>query len=498
MQKKRDLVFRSSPFNEAKYKALLEGLEAVEIKLSELNNENWTFRFDSEFFKKHYLKNIQQIKKFEKGYIKLNEAIIHISGGATPLGAEYQTEGVPFLRVQNIMQNYFNLNDIVYLSTKQDEEIKRSRLKEKDVLLTITGVSYGKSATVTKELENANINQHSVKISLNSKLNPYFLSTFFNSRYGKLQSDKNVVGVTRPALDYQVIRNFAIPSLSRTFQDRIEKLIITSEKTVNQSQQNYTQAENLLLETLGLKDFKPSTECVNIKRFKDSYLLTGRLDAEYYQVKYEEIVEKIEESNYEKLIGLVNIKKSIEPGSNAYSDKGLPFLRVADYNKFGISEPQKCLSDLYIKENVEKLSDLKPKAETILFSKDGSVGTAYMLREDKNLITSGAILHLTIKNKEQVLPEYLTLVLNSQLVQMQAERDAGGSIILHWRVGEIENVIIPIIDFNIQQQISEKIEESFRLKKQSEALLELAKMGVEMAIEDGEEKALDYIERELQ
>ncbi|MCD4745661.1 MAG: restriction endonuclease subunit S, partial [Bacteroidales bacterium] len=200
---------------------------------------------------------------------------------------------------------------------------------------------------------------------------------------------------------------------------------------------------------------------------------------------------------YARLADLVNIKKSIEPGSNAYSDEGLPFLRVADYNKFGISEPQKCLSDSYTKENAEKLSELKPKAETILFSKDGSVGTAYMLKENMNLITSGAVLHLTVKNKEQVLPEYLTLVLNSQLVQMQAERDAGGSIILHWRVGEIENVIIPIIDLNIQQQISNKIEESFRLKKQSEQLLELAKTAVEKAIEEDEGNAMRFIEDEM-
>jgi restriction endonuclease S subunit len=68
-----------------------------------------------------------------------------------------------------------------------------------------------------------------------------------------------------------------------------------------------------------------------------------------------------------------------------------------------------------------------------------------------DLIISGAILHLTIKNKERILPDYITLVLNSKVVQMQAERDAGSSIILHWRINEIENVVIPIVDYNAQQ-----------------------------------------------
>ena len=76
---------------------------------------------------------------------------------------------------------------------------------------------------------------------------------------------------------------------------------------------------------------------------------------------------------------------------------------------------------------------------------------------------------------------------------MQAERDAGGSIILHWRVSEIENVVVPIIDYAKQEKIAELIEESFSLKKQSEHLLEVAKKAVEIAIEENEETAMNYI-----
>ena len=132
---------------------------------------------------------------------------------------------------------------------------------------------------------------------------------------------------------------------------------------------------------------------------------------------------------------------------------------------------------------------------TSLFSKDGSVGIAYHLRQDYNGITSGAILHLTVRDENRVIPEYLTLALNSKIVQMQAERDAGGSIILHWRSSEIENVVVPIVDYEKQQQIANLIEESFALKKQSENLLEVAKKAVEIAIEENEEVAMKYIEK---
>ncbi|MDP2229442.1 restriction endonuclease subunit S [Methylotenera sp.] len=193
-----------------------------------------------------------------------------------------------------------------------------------------------------------------------------------------------------------------------------------------------------------------------------------------------------------KLVDVVKIKKSIEPGSDAYEDEGLPFIRVSDYSKHGLTTPDKCLSDAYVLDNQALLESLKPKANTVLFSKDGSVGTAYLLREDLHGVTSGAILHLSLK-RDDVLPEYLTLVLNSQLVQMQAERDAGGSIILHWRVGEIENVILPIIDLTTQTNISQLVHTSFTLKAQSEHLLNVAKRAVEMAIELDEASAMAWI-----
>ncbi|WP_202966397.1 restriction endonuclease subunit S [Treponema endosymbiont of Eucomonympha sp.] len=473
----------NSPFDEATYKALLEGLEIAEISLNELKSENQTFRFDSEYLKKEYLLNIQNLKSFPSGYIRLNNAIKYMSGGATPLGAEYQeNEEISFLRVQNIMQNYFNLDDVVYISQKQDEEIKRSRLEENDVLLTITG-SYGKSTVVPLSLVGANINQHSVKITLNSNINPYFLSTFLNSKQGKLQSDKNIVGVTRPALDYEVIRNFLIPILPQSFQFDIQSMILKSKELSDHSQSLYRQAESLLLQEIGLQDFAPSSEKCNIKSFKESFGATGRLDAEYYQRKYEDIIAKVKAQHYDLLGDLVTIKKSIEPGSNAYSDTGIPFVRVADYNQFGISSPDIFLSEKFCKENAELLKTLYPQKGTILFSKDGSVGTAYMLREDMRAITSGALLHLTVKDTKKVLPGYLTLVLNTTLVKHLAERDAGGSIILHWRIDEIKQVVIPIIAYDIQQQIAALIAESFRLREESERLLEQAKAAVEQEIE---------------
>ena len=119
------------------------------------------------------------------------------------------------------------------------------------------------------------------------------------------------------------------------------------------------------------------------------------------------------------------------------------------------------------------------------------------ISENKKIITSGALLHLTVKDKRTVLPDYLTLVLNSNIVQMQAERDSNGAIIQHWKPSEIENVVVPVLEMEQQKKIVELVQKSFALRKQSKQLLEDAKSAVEMAIEQGEKTALTWLNQRM-
>ncbi len=79
---------------------------------------------------------------------------------------------------------------------------------------------------------------------------------------------------------------------------------------------------------------------------------------------------------------------------------------------------------------------------------------------------------------------------------MQAERDVGGSIILHWRTREIEQVLIPVIEMEKQKEIAALIQQSFMLKAESKKLLDAAKRAVEIAIEQDEQTAIDFLEKE--
>lgn len=234
----------------------------------------------------------------------------------------------------------------------------------------------------------------------------------------------------------------------------------------------------LLLKELGVMDNTQDQQraVVTVKRFSLSFLVSGRLDAEYYQPKYDYLDMQLATIPTKRLGEVVKIQKSIEPGSEAYQEEGVPFVRVADLSKFGLDSPSVCL------DRKAFATALRPKKDTILLSKDGSVGIACKMDEDADVITSGAILHLSVKDKD-VLPDYLTLLLNSPIVRMQAERDAGGSIIQHWKPSEIAQVVIPILPAYIQKELSERVSKSFALRKESKVLLDEAKLMVEQAIE---------------
>ena len=186
----------------------------------------------------------------------------------------------------------------------------------------------------------------------------------------------------------------------------------------------------------------------------------------------------------------MHISKSIEPGSEYYGDEGVPFIRVSDVSKTGIAAP----SIRIPVTTVPSIETLYPKKDTILFSKDGSVGIAYKVEADMEAVTSGALLHLRVKDPAEVLPDYLALVLNSEIVRLQAERDISGAVIQHWKPGDIEKVVIPVLPYDVQRDIARKVQESFALRREAERLIAAAVRAVEVAIERDEAAALAWLE----
>ena len=68
-----------------------------------------------------------------------------------------------------------------------------------------------------------------------------------------------------------------------------------------------------------------------------------------------------------------------------------------------------------------------------------------------------------------------------------------GTILTAISKDELLSMPLPMIDEDDQKAIAAKVQESVSLRRQSKQLLEYAKQAVEMAIEQGEDTALEWL-----
>lgn len=472
---------------------MLEGLEINVVSLTELLTDNEKFRFDDEFFRKKYLQAYKTVKN--RANVRFDSIIdtltdFHANGSYESIAKVFslldEKNYAYMVRTTDLESQNFD-TDVKYITEECYNYLSKSKLYGNELLINKIGTP-GK-AYIMPNLKypcSLGMNMFMVRIKKDSGFNTHFLWAFLNTKLGENIIKRKVNGTVPLTIDKEAIKSLYIPILSEDFQNKISSLLITSDEKLSNAKQLYQEAEDILLSELGLNGWKPQQEAVSVKSFAD-FATSGRLDAEYYQPKYDDLFAHLKKYETKPLSQIATISKSIEPGSDAYQESGIPFVRVSNLSKYGLTEP-----NIHLDRVTYETAELKPKKDTILLSKDGSVGIAYKLEQDLDAITSGAILHLKITDKE-FLPDYLTLVLNSIIVKMQAERDAGGSIIQHWKPSEIEQVIIPKLSGELQTQIAEKIQESFALKAESKRLLDLAKTAVETAIEHGEEKAIELL-----
>ncbi|MFH1656316.1 MAG: hypothetical protein ABH956_00905 [Candidatus Nealsonbacteria bacterium] len=434
-------------------------------------------RIDAEYYQPEYLSNEQKIKNYKTIFIGDIADIVY---GTTPTGGVFEKDGVPFIRSQNFLDNLIDDSKLVFCKKDFHIQNKKSNIIPGDILFAVVGATIGKLAIVQGKIKEGNINQNIARVRIkNEMFNPYFIGLFFASNFGQLQILRMITGNAQPYLNSDQIKFFIVPNIDIKKQNKIVEDFKKIENYLEKSKSLYSQAENLFLEKLELKDFGIKENLFSIVNLSD-VKFANRIDAEYFQKKYNELISKIKNKKSKLLGDLVLFKKGIEVGNNEYQENGKPFIRVSNISK---NEQNRGETKFLKEELYKKLKDdFEPREGEILLTKDATPGIAYFLKEPINGIISSGVLRL--KLKEKINPEYLTLVLNSIIGQMQMERDTGGSIIIHWRPEQINRIVIPILSKNIQEKIADLVKKSHSARKKVKQLLEQAKQKVETLIEN--------------
>jgi len=410
------------------------------VKLSEIEGDK---RFDAGRYRTSFLKLEKDLKKItiirKLGYLVVEP----VRTGYIPRDRDiYQDDiRIHFLKTDNLREGVIDFENSDFLPARSLSE--SDYLKFKNVTVTISGAHYdviGRAAIFLDYYPQSVTNQNIAVIKTDENLlNPFYLTIFLNSKYGREQLWMLSRQTEQFNLSCREVEELLIPLFDTDFQQEIEILAKNSFDLIEKEKSLYSQAENLLLEELGLKGFQVKYELSYTANLSKAFRV-HRIDAEYFQPTYDSFMGYLK--NHSKTAKLKEF--------------------IFDFQK---------LEALY-----------EPKVGDFLLTKDVMPWIVYIVKEPVEGIPAGSILILKI-NENKINKEYLALCINSIIGKLQIKREGGGAII-HWRPEQIKNLQVPVLSKKVQQEISSLIKQSYETKQRARELREEAKRKVEKAIEN--------------
>jgi len=187
---------------------------------------------------------------------KLGDIAEKINSGKTPLGGEsnYLTEGVLFVRSQNVNNDRLELENIVYISENVNAGMKNSVVRANDILLNITGASLGRSCVVPEDFEKGNVNQHVCIIRPRKRYNPRFIQPILGSARGQAIFESLQTGSGREGLNFDSIKKIELDFPSLPEQEKIADFLSLIDRRI-QTQNKIIQQLETLIKGIGEKLF---------------------------------------------------------------------------------------------------------------------------------------------------------------------------------------------------------------------------------------------------
>lgn len=467
------------PFDEAKYKALMDGLECSECLLSSLEEG---IRIDAELYQKKYVvledfAETHETTTFIRETNLVKKGIFDISASC------YSSFGIPFVRISNIKNMLLSKSDLVFIPESENEKNQDTQLSRGDIILSKTG----SPAASYVNFDICNVSQDTVAIKLKnpSQIFSEYVVVYLNTVYGLAQMGKRFTGNIQKHLNLDDCKKrLIIPAFSKPFQRRIKELFLSATEDVEQADRLYNKTIQDTAKSLCYCEASNS-ESISIISMTKSFKETGRLDAEYYQPKYDEYLSLI--ANYKN-------------GYSIIKDEFLPIREICDRS---LAEYQYVeIGDVDIgtgsaSYNTIETDDLPDNAKIITKKNDVLVSTvrpnrgAVAILEEDNLLVSGAFT--VLRERGAYKKEVLQVLLRTPLYRDWLLRYNVGTSYPVIKDDDVLNMPIPLFEDKIQTEIVAKVQESFALRHKSKQLLEYAKQAVEMAIEQGEDVALEWL-----
>ena len=173
-------------------------------------------------------------------------------GIATSTTEHYVEDGVPLIRNQNIKEDFLDMSDLLCISVSFDESNKSKRVQGGDILTVRTGYP-GVSCVVPVGLGYLQTFTTLITKPKHDRVNPYFVSLYFNSPQGKERMLHEAAGGAQQNINAGNLKKLLVPVPSLPEQMRIaESLESVSQKVhgLTTKQTHYQSLKRGLMQKL--------------------------------------------------------------------------------------------------------------------------------------------------------------------------------------------------------------------------------------------------------
>jgi len=438
---------------------------------------------DARAYQQKFIKNVLDLIKSGIDTKKLDELCKNIYRGNTPEHQEeYDENGALLLKTVNIRSNELDMNKYFYMTNTIYNDQGRFKLNEKDICITIMGATddiVGRSWVYNKALGKACFSDGIAKIE-DVKIDPYYLSTYINSKFGHLSIIQWAGSSTRSYITNNQLGKISIPIPSPEIQKYIGDKVRKAEELREEAKRLKVELEILFKRYTGL-----SCEQVNIEDVKSyGYILPddigSMIGAEVYKPDYIENQRQIKKAV--KFVNLNECYKYIVNGVDCrdYLDgNGTEYYKVGSISMFGIKDQNTTHINMSLKDINDKQ---KINEGNLLITRKGSFGIAMAVsKKDEIGIISSEVFKLEIKNDWDT--DYLAYFLNSEFGKKQFNQYSTGSTMKGINQQNIVEIIIPYISYNQQTEIGELVRAIKNKMAEPKELIQEAKQDIEDLIE---------------
>ena len=287
-------------------------------------------RLDADFyshpFRQKFLKREKRLR-----FSTLGKEIDFIGSGHTPYKHDVSSGEIPFITVECIGDlEFFDEKTKRITNEQYKSEYKNKIISKGSVVCTIKR-RICKAYPFLSKTKKMALNQDVALIRPKANLLSGFLAVYFNCSFGQGLADSLKTEQMNPYISLVNLAKLPVPLMGTNFQKKIEDVVLGSQKIKSQSDDEYAQAQTLLLSELGLADWEPKHCLTFVKNYSDVER-AERINAEYYQPKYKEI-DKVLIKFKSKPIGSYNfldITTGQYCASYVASNEGKPYLRGTD------------------------------------------------------------------------------------------------------------------------------------------------------------------------